>query len=172
MKTRRVTSRFREILEHLMEKEGTRPGFELAGMSCLSGSLTGYFVNPSDLRYVHIWEVKISPDSQIIYDDTWREVKLMPIDGCRFRRDVILFKETEELEKMGFYIAGLPNNGTLELDDLQWRCLWAVKENLKDHKDAAIFILNPDKCDRETCLEVFNTYMEALQDLQDILGDY
>lgn len=171
LKTRGLTAKFQEILKRCMEEEKTRPGFDLIGMSYLNGALTGYFVNPADLAYLHIWEVKISPDSRIIYSETWREIMLVPIDGYRFRRDVILFKETEELEKLGFYICS-PLNETLELDDLQWRCLWAIKENLKKHKETVSLLIDPDHCDKSIGPEVFNAYMQAFWDLQDILGSY
>jgi hypothetical protein len=166
-----ITGQYRGILEYLMENEKSRPGFELIGMVYLDGMLTGYFTNPADITYVHVWEVKVSPDCRHVYSETWREKALYPIDGYKFRRDVILFKEQEELGKMGFYVPDPPNE-TLELDDLQWRCLWAVKENLKAHQKSAVSLLHRDSYTEDIAQEIFNAYMEALWDLQDILGDY
>ncbi|MDR1251707.1 MAG: hypothetical protein LBK62_06025 [Treponema sp.] len=101
---------YQEILKHCMEEEdkeaGRGLGLTLIGLSHHSGMLTGFFVNPSDRTYLHIWEVRI--DSKHIYSDTWKEVMLLPIDGYQFPRYVILLKEKEELNHMGFFMPESP----------------------------------------------------------------
>jgi hypothetical protein len=170
--TRGVTDNFREILEYLMASS-YRLAFELIGLSYNHGTITGYFVNRAELKYVHIWEVKISPDYKYIYSDTWREIMLVPIDGCQFRRDVVLIKKADELKKLGFNIPDHDGIVPLRLEDAEWRYLWAVKENLKDHMGAAAyFITNPDQYNDDLGLEVFKAYNQALEDLQEALGDY
>jgi hypothetical protein len=89
---------------------------------------------------------------------------LLPIDGYQFPRYVILLKEKEELNHMGFFIPESPKNGTLKLDDVQWRALWQIKENLA-HFDERV-----DWTDPKT--GVIFAYKNALQDLRDILGDW
>jgi hypothetical protein len=105
LKTKGLTANMREILIHGMEAEESRPGFELVGFSYLDGTLTGYFVNPADLTYLHVWEVKISPDCKYVFFDTWREKMLIPIDGYKFPDDIFLTRDTGELNKMGFSIS-------------------------------------------------------------------
>jgi hypothetical protein len=100
--TRGTTSFFQEVLKNAVK--GCAPYLDLIGMVYLDGLLTGYFINPENWRYVHIWQVRISPDFKIIYSDTTTEVSLAPIDGYKFRRDVILLKEEDELKNMGFCI--------------------------------------------------------------------
>jgi hypothetical protein len=41
---------------------------------------------------------------EAIYPDTLREIALIPIDGFRFRRDVVFTKEPDELRTLGFDI--------------------------------------------------------------------
>jgi hypothetical protein len=163
--------KYQKILFYCMEEtKGKEEPRILIGLTHRNGLLTGFFVNPCDVfdEYVHIWEVRISPDDKHFYLDTTREVMLLPIDGYQFPRYVTLFKGKEELQQMGFSIPESPKNGTLELDDLQWRALWEVKENLKDHEKEASQGVDWRKPEAG----VFNAYMRALQDLRDILGDY
>jgi hypothetical protein len=147
-----------------------RPGFVLIGMSYREHTVTGYFINPAELTYVHIWRVRINPLDRIIYSDTWRELALVPIDGYRFRHDVILTKEIGELNKLGFDIPEpiVP----LRLDGVVWQFLWAVKENLKDHWKAACQIIGPEKHDKALDIEVHQAYAQAMADLQEALDDY
>jgi hypothetical protein len=96
----------RKILEYNIQE--ARPGFELVGMKYLHGHATGYFINPADLAYVHIWEIMLDPgmypEKTIMHPDTFREIALMPIDGHRFPSDVILTKTPGELNQLGFDI--------------------------------------------------------------------
>ena len=62
--------------------------------------------------------------------------------------------------------------GTLELDNVQWRALFDIKENLKYHREAVTILLGSDKYCVELVQEAATAYMKALWDLQDILGDY
>jgi hypothetical protein len=92
--------RLRKILEYSIQEE--RPGLELVGMAHLYSLATGYFINPANLSYVHIWEMVITEEA--IYSDTLREIALIPIDGFRFRRYVVFTKEPDELRTLGFDI--------------------------------------------------------------------
>jgi hypothetical protein len=73
-------------------------------MSYNDFTLTGYFVSPTDSKYVHVWEIKINPAKRYVYSDTLREVMLASVDGYRFPADVILTMDAGELNKAGFYI--------------------------------------------------------------------
>jgi hypothetical protein len=151
-----------------MEEE-SRPDLELIGMEYSNDILTGYFVKPTDLTYVHIWEVKV--DREFIYSDTWREVMLVPIDGYRFRRNITLLRGDEDLNALGFMLPESNKDGTLELNNVQWGALFRIKENLKSHREATVLLLDSDNYCMELALEAVTAYMKALWDLQDILGD-
>jgi hypothetical protein len=149
-----------------------RPGFELAGMAWRNHGATGYFIDPSRLDYVHVWRAKMSPVDRIVYSDTWRELMLIPVDGCLLPADVILTKEEGELRNMGF---GIPECGRvtpLRLEDAERRYLRAVMESLRDHQEAALLLTDPESCGAELGMEVYQAHLQAIADLRLALGDY
>jgi hypothetical protein len=152
---------FAEILEH--EIKEYRPGFNLIGFSYQRGLLTGYFMNPADPAYVHIWQILIDRKNMDIYSATLREVMLVPVDNYRFPHAVILLKKPGELQKLGFDTPEFRDVIPLRLEDAEWRYLCAIKDDLMEHAEGASYILDPP---------VFRAYMRALSGLQEALGDY
>jgi hypothetical protein len=163
-----VAKIIQKTLEHYMKEY--LPGYDLIAMSYLNNFATGYFINPADLTHVHLWRIMINPVDRITYSDTWQEVALIPIDGYKFPRSVITLKKDIELRKLGF---GIPDGRlTFNLEDFEWRCLWAIKENLKDHMNSVYLLADEDRYNKEVAMEVFLVYVKALCDLQECLNSY
>jgi hypothetical protein len=91
----------KNVLEHCMKKD--HPDFELAFLEYRVGLLTGYFVNPQDKTYARVWEVRYDFHGRKIYEDTWRETALFPIDGFNIPYGALPVKEYHELIEIGFY---------------------------------------------------------------------
>jgi hypothetical protein len=168
IQAREVTKTMQTLLEHGIKE--FRPGYALIAMSYLNGFTTGYFINPADLTYVHLWRVMINPIDRIIYSDTWQEAALIPIDGYKFPHSVIKLKKDDELNKLGFSTSDEPT--PLDLEDFEWRSLWVIKENLKSHMNSVCFLVDKDRYNKDVALEVFLAYTQALHDLQECLNDY
>jgi hypothetical protein len=168
MKDKEATRFIQRALEHQMKE--FLPGYDLTALSYLNGFTTGYFINPADLSYVHLWRIMINPVDRITYSDTWKEAALIPIDGYQFPHSVIRLKKDNELREMGFDIPA--GRISLDLGDVEWRCLWAIKENLKDHVNSVCFMVDEDCYNKDVAMEVFLAYMRALHDLQECLNDY
>jgi hypothetical protein len=102
---KKAPGNLREILEHVLKEE--RPAFELIGMRYLFGLAEGYFIDPVDPAYVHLWEIRVEEMGEFIYSDTLREIALFPIDGYQFPCGVVLTKMPDELNELGFNISNL-----------------------------------------------------------------
>jgi hypothetical protein len=150
----------KEVLEHGIQE--FRAGFELIGYES-SRVITGYFINPVDLAYVHIWEVAVDLGKRIVYTDTWEEIGLFPAETYKFGQDFIPTEKYSTLWEKGIIDPAF----LYRLEDAEWRCLWAIKERLKEHKDAVTRIAHT-----EPGQEICRVYMETLKDLEDGLGGH
>jgi hypothetical protein len=154
----------KESLEYGIQEFHT--GFELIGFE-YNSCITGYFINPVDLTYIHVWKVNIDPEKRIIYSDTWEEKMLAPMETYSFNYDFIPTDKYFEL-----LTKNLVNHFSfLRLEDGKDRFLRTIKERLKKYEDVVVKIAHPELYTKEAVNTVCRIYLQTLRDLENYLND-